>query len=102
MVTIKIESNENRISQTILFGGVAVRLESYSAARLAELMNEKEWDQSQLAEKSGLKQQTISRLLADKADPRRKTLEALGRALNVLWVADWINAPKDEKTPDQD
>lgn len=97
---IVTEENEVKIPQYIYLQGRHMRLESYSTKRLQELMEEKGWNQSQMAKHSGVPQTTISSLLAG-ADPRVKTLKGLGRAFNVIWIADWIT-PEEEKSPAED
>lgn len=74
-----------------------MRLESYSKERLQQLMDDKDWNQSQLAKHSGIPQTTISSLLAG-TDPRWKTLKDLGKAFDVIFIADWLS-PQKEKSP---
>lgn len=81
--------NGKSISKTLRYGALIVRLESFSPSLLEELMAQKGWDQNRLALESGLTQAAISKLLSG-TDPRNETLKKLGKALGVLFVADWL------------
>ena len=95
-----VSAEEVTIPQYITIQGRLMRLESYSKERLQELMRDKKWNQSDLARHSNIPQTTISSLLAG-TDPRWKTLKELGKAFDVIFIADWLSPEKD-KSPAED
>ena len=60
------------------------------AAQIYELMQQKGWTQRELAEKTGIYEQTLSNIMSGHANPTLKTLVMLEEALE----ADVIVAPK--------
>ena len=58
-------------------------IENNLGLRISQLIHEKGWTQSQLANKVGISQNHVSRLEKNKMTPRRGTLESLADALEV-------------------
>lgn len=77
-----------------------MKMISFSPERLQELRLEAGYEkQSDLAEKCGLTQQAISKYEMGKSSPKEEDLRKIGKALGVIFIADWLDDSWEKQTP---
>lgn len=76
-----------------------MKIISFSPEKLKELREEDQLDQAGLAEKCGLTQQAISKFELGKSSPKEEDLRKIGKALKVMFVADWLDDSWEKETP---
>jgi transcriptional regulator with XRE-family HTH domain len=71
----------------------------FSPARVMEERKNKRLTQADLAQLAKISQSAVSQIEKGLINPREIQLRALGRALGVLFVADWQNDGWEMETP---
>ncbi len=72
---------------------------SFSPEKLKSLRESAGLDQSGLADKCELTQQAISKFELGKSSPKEEDLRKLGKALRVVFIADWLDDGWEKETP---
>jgi transcriptional regulator with XRE-family HTH domain len=68
----------------------------YSPAALKQAMADAGMSQTELSQASMLSQANVSNFISGKSNPKEEALRKLGRALNVVFIADWRNEDWDK------
>jgi transcriptional regulator with XRE-family HTH domain len=76
-----------------------MNMHSFSPEKLKTLREEAGLDQSGLADKCGITQQAISKFELGKSSPKEEDLRKIGKALRVIFIADWLDDNWEKETP---